>query len=256
MAASYARNVPATGTTPPGRAAVAVLATLLLHACASQPPYDPFKTPAAEVRQRVQTIAIAPLMASPQQVDTGAARSRIEELATARLRAGGYAVVPSAETERIWRRAAADVGGVYDPVDGEVDEPRFEAVQTAIYRDLAAEQHADAVLYLRVTPIPLYLPDSRVEYCGLERAEPLYWPSGGSPANPTLAVVLCLSAVLADLEGRELYGIRHGLEVVETYAQQTRAVRPVAERVRDPARLDAAVEATLGPLAEAGRVAP
>lgn len=254
MVASRPRNIAAPAL--PQRLPAAALVMVLLQGCASQPPYDPFKTPAADVRQRVHTIAIAPLSASPNQLDIDAARMAIEEQAAARLRAGGYDVVPSAETERVWRRAAAEVGGVFDPVSGEVDEPRRDAVQAAIYRDLAAEHRADAVLYLRVAPIAIYLPGGSVEYCGVEEAEPLYWPTGGSPDDPTLAVVLCLNAVLVDGEGRELYGIRHGLEAVETYAQQTRAVRPVAERLRNPARLNAAVEATLGPLAGAGRPAP
>ena len=76
------------------------------------------------------------------------------------------------------------------------------------------------------------------------------------PDSPTLAVVLCLNSGLVDLEGRKLYGIRHGLEPVETYAQQTRAVRPVAERLQNPSRLNAVIEATLGPLAAAGPTTP
>lgn len=254
MVAARSRNVPASAI-PRGVSAGAIV-LVLLQACASRPPYDPFKTSAAEVRQRVRTIAIAPLSASPNEVDVDVARAEIEANAAARLRAGGYEVVPSAETERVWRRAASEVGGVFDPVSGEVDEPRREAVQAAIFRDLAAEHQVDAILYLRVAPLVVYLPGSSVVYCGLAAADPLYWPIRGTPSNPTLAVVLCLNAVLVDGEGRELYGIRHGLEAVETYAQQTRAVRPVPERLRNPVRLNAAVEATLGPLAGAGRPAP
>jgi hypothetical protein len=56
--------------------------------------------------------------------------------------------------------------------------------------------------------------------------------------------------VLYDMEERELYGIRSGLETVETFARQTRAVRPLEQRLRDPVRIREAVEATVGPLAD------
>jgi hypothetical protein len=67
---------------------------------------------------------------------------------------------------------------------------------------------------------------------------------------PTLVMALCLDVGLLDLESRELSGIRDGLEIIETYAQQTRAVRPRSQRLRDRARLVQSVEATMGPLAD------
>jgi hypothetical protein len=53
------------------------------------------------------------------------------------------------------------------------------------------------------------------------------------------------------MEERELYSIRSGLETLSTFARQTRAERPMGERLLDPARLQQAVDETLGPLAEA-----
>ena len=47
--------------------------------------------------------------------------------------------------------------------------------------------------------------------------------------------------------------IRYGIETIETYFRQTRAVRPLTERLRDHARLVQAVDETLGALAKAGR---
>jgi hypothetical protein len=64
----------------------------------------------------------------------------------------------------------------------------------------------------------------------------------------------CLTVKLYDMEERQLYGIRSGLETIETFARQTRAARPRAERLQDPERLGQAVEATVGPLAD--RAAP
>ena len=229
-------------------------AAAALTACTARPPYDPFKRPAREVRDRVRTIALTSLIVGPTLADRESARARIEPIVTSRLQAGGFAVVPSAETDRLWRRAAGDVHGIYDPVTGEIDKARFEAVQKAVYRDLAAEDHVDAVLYLKIDSVVLFLPGSSVKYCGTVKDESLYWPwPESAPSHATVAIVLCLNAVLVDLDGRDLYGIRHGLQTVETFAEQTRAVRPIPQRLQDETRLMEAIEATVGPLADAGK---
>lgn len=231
---------------------MSIVAALLLNACARQP-YDPFKTPAADLRSRVRTIALAPLIASSALVDSAAARARLEPMVSEQLRTGGFTVVPSEDMEAMWRRAAGDLGGVFDPISGETKKDTFEAVRAAVYRDLASQRSVDAVLYLSVAPVTILVPGASVPYCGI--TEPLYWPSsaGSLREEATLAVVLCLNAVLYDLEGRELYGIRHGLETVETYAAQTRAVRPLAQRLQNQPRLVEAVNATVAPLAAAGK---
>jgi hypothetical protein len=224
-----------------------------MSACV-RPPYNPFKVAAAEVRSRVRTIAIAPLIAYVNFVDPAAARGRLEPIVSEQLRTGGFAVVSSEEVETLWRRAVDDLGGIYDPITGESNKERFEAVRSAVYRELASQRSVDAVLYLAISPVPLPLPGATVNYCGTTTADPIYWPSSAAPLreDATLALVLCLNAALFDVEGRELYAIRYGLETVETYALQTRAVRPFAERLQNQARLVEAVKATVGPLAAAG----
>ena len=111
-------------------------------------------------------------------------------------------------------------------------------------------------LYLKIDAVALYLPGRTVKYCGTTTDERIYWspPEASVPNRATLVMALCLNTDLVDLEGRDLYGIRHSLETVETYAEQTRAVRPLAQRLQDRARLVAAVEATLGPLADAEKI--
>lgn len=228
----------------------------MMSACVRPPPYNPFKTASREVRDRVQTIALAPLTAASTLADRKSAWAQLEPMVTERLKAGGFAVVPSEEMEKLWRRAANDVGGVFDPVTGEVDKTRFETVEAAVYRDLGTDRDVDAVLYLTIAAVVLYLPGPTVNYCGITTNEPLYWPSSAAPLveAATVAVALCLNALLLDLEGRELYAIRHGLETIETYAEQTRAIRPIAERLQRRAGFVDAVEKTVGPLAEAGKL--
>lgn len=237
------------------RLALGALVTALLASACTTTPYDPFRIPAAELRERVRIIALAPLQANSEIADRARAREQIEPLVIARLEAGGFEVVPSAEMERYWRAAAADVGDVFDPVTGKVDPERYDAVESAVFHELRSEHAADAVLWLRIYTVDLYGAGSRTTFCGT--TDDVYWPAGqlSRLQTATLVFATCLSTTLYDMEERELYGIRSGLETVETFAWQTRAERPLEGRLRDPARLQQAVEQTLGPLADrlAGR---
>jgi len=220
-------------------------------------PYNPFMIPDSELRERVQTIALAPLRVASSLADPAFARSQIEPLVTARLIAGGFQVVSSEEMEQLWRSIAMDMGNLFDPESGEVDGERWEAVEGAVYRDLQSEHGADAILYLTVNPKNLYLPILKPEFYGTK--DNLYWPARklgfsdyrGESGPPTLARALCLDAVLYDMEERKIYYNRAGLELFETFAWQTKAERPLEERLRDPEKLKQAIEIAIGPLANA-----
>jgi hypothetical protein len=236
------------------RAGIGALAGLAMLVSACAKPYNPFKIPDAELRSRIRTIAIAPFRAQATVVNREYARAEIEPLVAERLRAGGFEVVPSAEMERLWQRAADEVGGLFDPVTGEVTHERFDAVQATVYRDLHTAHHADAILYISISAVDVYLTGSTVNYCGKEGDE-VFWSGDriGLTDRATVVYALCLNTDLRDMEQRSLYDIRYGIETIETYFMQTRAVRPLDERLRNRARLVQAVEATLGPLAKIGR---
>lgn len=101
----------------------------------------------------------------------------------------------------------------------------------------------DAILSLSVQAVDLHLPEATPTYCGIK--DDLYWPAKKigfvdyvTQNRPTLARALCLSAHLYDMEERELYAIRGGLELFQTFAWQKRATRPVGERLRNLDRLE------------------
>ena len=224
-----------------------VAAAVLLFATACAKPYDPFRIPRDQLRGRIHTIALAPLRVDSEIADAAPARQQIEPLVAARLAAGGFAVVEAEEMDRLWH-AAANVGTVLDPLTGKLDQTRFDLVQEAVYRELAARRRVDAVLYLNVRPVDLYLAGKSVDFCGVKDAT--YWRDGsfGLLDQATLVRAACLVATLFDMEGRALYSIQSGIETFETYAQQTRAARPRASRLTDEARLRRAVDMDLGPL--------
>jgi hypothetical protein len=223
-------------------------AALALLATGCPRPYDPFRIPRAELRGRIHTIALAPLRVDPDVAEPAPVRAQIEGLATSRLSTGGFKIVEASEMERLWREAAADVGNVFDPLSGVPDKTRFDLVEEAVYRDLASRHRVDAVLYLSVYPVELYLTGTKVRFCG--RQDSVYWPGGlGMMDDPTLVRAACLGATLYDMEEHVLYTIQSGIEAYETYVRQTRAARPRSERLQDGIRLQRAVDDAIGGLA-------
>jgi hypothetical protein len=224
------------------------LALLATAGCVTPQQYDPFKVAEADLRSRVDTIALAPLRVSADLADPSAARAAIEPLVAAKLERAGFRVVASVEFDALWRAAASVIGDVFDPKTGELNKERWEAVEDAVYHDLAQQRGADALLYLQISEEEFPLPTPKLWFCGT-RGE-LYWP-GGLPllARPTLAYAACLNTTLYDMEERVLYSIRSGLQTTQTYALQTWAERPKEELLGDRAALQNAVDATLGRLA-------
>jgi hypothetical protein len=195
----------------------------------------------------VRTIALSPLRVHPDVAEHDAARGLIEAAVAARLGEDGFTVVGSDAVLGAWRDLSRTVGNVFDPITGAADPGRYEVVEAGVYRELG-RRRVDAVLYLRVEPVDVYLPGTTVHYCGAE--DPIYWPDGGLGDDAaTLARAACLIVTVYDLDRRQLYAIRSGIEPFETYARQTRATLPPAMRLRDAARIDRAVAQALAPLA-------
>jgi len=232
-------------------AIVSILVLGILGGCAK--PFNPFQVPRENVRRSIRNVAMAPVYVPQTMMSFADARASFEPFATERLEAAGFRVIPSETWAELWKQAATDVGGVYDASTGAVDEERFLLVRGAVYRALENEHEADAVLYLNVALENLYLTGSEVFFCG--GSGKVYFPSESSEEpdrylDVTMVRAACVSANLYDMETRYLYGIRHALEIIETYAEQTRAVRPEGERLKDPAQIEEALEEIIGPLAD------
>ena len=103
---------------------------------------------------------------------------------------------------------------------------------------------------MRITQVEFPLAGSKITYCGLPDDD-VYWPGSGFGLleRTTAAYALCLNTSLVDMEQRTLFAIRYGLETSVTYFRQTRAVRPREDRLKNPQRIQKAIDETLGELA-------
>ncbi len=206
--------------------ALAALAVIAGVSCAARAP-----APLREIGS-AGTVALEHFRIADNIADREALSASVEPMLRTSLERRGFAVVPAASVEALWRSAAADVGDLFDADTGAVHKEEWEAAQRTVYRRLEKEYGVDAVLYLSVITETIHFPtDTYVKLCS-RRYVPTWW--GPSPAGlPTLVVGTCMEAKAYDMEGRRIHDWVSGVEVITVYSDQTRIVRPYAERFKD-----------------------
>ena len=212
--------------------------------------FDPFVVPEEELRARVKSVALRPISVPSYLADPVELNEDVEAWVTARLTGGGYRVIPSHVWRDAWAVAASDVGDVFDPITGEADDERWQATRDAVFRELESEHGADAVLFVFVT-VEGSLRASRFGVCG-GASQPYYWPGSEPWGVPVYLLGSCVHAVLDDMDQRRMYGIRTTVDALETYHDQTHAIRPREELFSDE-RLGDALELTIRRLVGDGR---
>lgn len=196
-----------------------------------------------KARANLDTVALMPLRSAMPHVEREQVVAAFEDRLVRRLEAAGLRVLRPSVWDELWRRYAADVGQIFDPKTGKVDEERRRTVYEAVVRELGEAHAVDAILFAAVTEDTHYGVYSIADACGGREAP--YWPSGWRPRpeHPASRVeIACLNVVLDDMNGKTLFGRRAPVEGIETYHLQTLAVRPRLETFRDSANLDLLVE--------------
>ncbi len=195
-------------------------------------------------------MALAPLQSWIAGVKSEQVEGAFEQRAIDHLERAGRTVVEPAVWKAIWQRYADDVGGVYDVSTGVADEEKLATVQDAVIRELVETRGIDGILRLGVRPFDIYGLGRIPTVCG--RVISPWWPDGWANRRAgqdpaTLVRFSCLVGVLVDPGGKELFGRQAGIEGVETYDVQTRAVRPPELMLRDEPTLDQTTATVLLP---------
>src|SRR5581483_11488989 len=231
----------------------------LFAACAAPvKPYDPFRAPRDEIRA-VSTIALvsAVLIPSPNR---DALLASIESLATAKLVAAGFTVLPTGETERLGQRAVDQIGGYFDPKTGKPDPAKQKAVFEFVRRELRASHHADAMLFCDLGSTIAKFQRGIAYWNGMSEdvSSGGFWNNlAASDWNGNVAAA-SVYASLQDLEGRVLYYDAGGIEILSHISDGQFVDVPENERLTHPERIVRAVDIALGPLVQAksGTAAP
>lgn len=228
-------------------AVAAAAVGVVVGGCATREP--PTGVDHSDVRARMKTVAFAPFRSLTAIVRREQVQVAFEGRATERLIRAGVKVVAPAVWDELWRRYADDVGGVYDASTGEADEEKYAAVRNAVYRELVETHDVDGILYLEVRVVEHYGVRQSPQVCGQVIVP--YWP-GGWGTNPgrnatSLVRSTCLVGVLVDPTQKQYFARQAGLEGIETYDFQTRAIRPPDLVFMDEGVLDFATDIVLEP---------
>lgn len=237
-------------------AALGILLTVPAHA---EEKFDPFSVDEARVRRDVHTIALAPLTVPVATADVPSVRAHFDSIVTSQLEAGGFAVVPSTQYERVWHMMSVRLGGVYDTLTGVPDSEKLGACREHTVRELQREHGADAVLVTWIaydTARPGVLPKEATigsrSRPYVVFGEPLTWE--GRPLEallrnlPQRVVAAYYNAALYDASGEEMYSARSGVRWTRIYFGATYRDRREAPWFGAEAHNREAVQVALGPL--------
>ena len=238
-----------------------VFITLLaLGGCATtQPPHNPFKIPEAEFHGKIRTIALAPVQLPDGLEQPDPVKAKFETLVDAKLRAQGFAVVPSSEYTAVWKRMIEQLGGYFDPLTGKKDETKFKAVRTHSLRELNARFKADAVLHPAVRVVPARFSNNTASWDGV--TDTVLAGGGGWQAifaGPRQGTISALTFMVFIEDPNEvlMYSNGGGLQVANKLSGSTFILVPQNELFVDPERNQTAVNLALDALATAPTATP
>ena len=208
--------------------------------------FEPHKIPKDQFAQEILTIALRPTFLPSDTHQPEAVTARIETFITDILRSKGYAVVPSAEHERIWQLLSQRAGGAFDPVTGKPDDKKFEVVRIHTARELERLHHANAVLVSWITfsgVPPGRMGSNQMALWG----DPITFHGQLLAEEPQLLVASNLAVGIYDVNGAELYAGQAGIEWTMVFVARGYDAKP-ADRLYDDTRVRHSLGVVLDPM--------
>lgn len=170
-------------------------------------------------------------------------KAHYADLITRVLVEAGLTVVPPSDVGPVIDAATKQLGGLFDPVTGKLDEAKAKAVDAAVGKELRARFNADAFLEPSVRVVLAKFSNDEARWHGTQegtgkgfwKAVLLQTHSGEIPA-------LSLFVFLTDAQGARLYAKPGGIQVIgkvtfggkfenrprsELFADEERVVRSV-----------------------------
>ena len=228
---------------------IAVL-PLLVAACASgPPPYDPFRVPRESFYGDLKIVALAPVDV-PGVVDNAEElRTRFARLIQERLEGAGLKVVGPSQVGPVMLAEGAKVGGLYDPVTGQVDESKRKAFVQACGAELYAKYGVDALLRADLRVVKAPVATDKAHWDGMTENSTIgsFWNLFVSHSGtlPALSLAVRLSRPTGDL----LYAKGGGIQLLSHVGPNGGFVDvPRSEILTDPDRIRGSVDRALDPL--------
>jgi hypothetical protein len=236
----------------------ALVASLIMAGCA--PVVDPFRISADEFRRRVKTVAVAHVIVPSNLGVDAATRTKFHPALEDKLRQAGFTVVPAQDVGEIREAKERELGGLFDPQTGKIDEAKLATLMTFVRSEVKTRFSADALLLSRVRTVTAnfgYVPLAgvRAKWDGAtESLETGSFDKVVSPRGSGKVDALSLLVNIEDLNGSSLFVHAGGIQVLSKLAPgagqfggNTFVPVPKNELLTDPERIQQAVSYALGP---------
>jgi hypothetical protein len=135
-------------------------------------PSKPFGIPEEEFRTKVKRIALAPIAVPPRLGVPEPAKLRVDALIETKLREAGFATFPAREWGEVFTRTQQEVGGLFDPRTGDLDEAKVKTILARTIEDIRGRFQLDAVLLRTRSPRDCL---SSLPQASAERCPPCRW---------------------------------------------------------------------------------
>ncbi len=217
--------------------------------CATTP-YDPFVKSRSDILDTVSVVSLVPMEIEEfDRKDEVAAR--YEHLITKRLEAAGFTVIPCAEYASIWDPMVEQMGGLYDPVTGDADEGKLEAIRLHTANELVGRFNIDAFVRPAIVVTKASWSGNTATWDGVKDAttgKTGFWASfvasDYSGSIPALSLVLPITST----NGETYYVGRGGIQLFAHFSLGTFVNIPESMLFADLERDDKAVSVALRPL--------
>jgi len=229
------------------------LSTAIALACATTPPHEPYQIPREQFHAKVRTIGIAEFDVPSDLENPDAVKQRFEGLIIEMLESQGFQTVPSEQVTAIWKEMETQMGGMFDPMTGELNEEKYEAARLHALQEIATRFGADAVLHPTIGVVDAEFESGTAHWCRSSQhmqsmGSVLLDGLAGMTSSGTIKAT-CLFVVIEDISGVNLYTDMGGIEVLGRLAVGGFEPRPQSELFIDVERNQSAVASALGSLA-------
>jgi hypothetical protein len=235
------------------RVFVSTLIIAVLSGCAAAP-YDPFVVSRSEIYEKVDTLAMLP-MQCPEFDRKSETSARYEALITEHLEAAGFKVISSKESADITNAIVEQLGGIFDPVTGQVSETKRQAVSDHLVKEMNAKFDIDGFVAPRFDVVAAPWSGNSANWDGatdVTTGKTGFWAAFGNSNMSGTIPAMSLIVVLKNKTDTESYYVgRGGVQLIARYGESFASGFtdiPTSEWFVDPARDAAAVSIALSAL--------
>ena len=230
------RTVPARFPNP----SACLTLALFVAACAGRPDPYPFSIPPEGFFQQTEIIALTPVLIPEELPNQATAAVVFDSLIAAVLTDAGYSLVSVDDYTAVWGRILDQMGGLTDPITGELDETKFELARERLYLDLSEMYHADVALYPEVWTVDAPFAAGVATWDGASQSMVKFgvrvldvigaFLSSSESQLPRGTVrALSLMVFVEDMSGVEVFSDAGGIELLEKVGTNPGSREPVPE---------------------------